>query len=137
DEVEQWMRNGPMRALTNGSVASRVETNVAEWQRLIANSQLLIKRADALKTHMSELYRLMRETEERRKRMLGQTPPRRLSKAVAERTEALNARMAELSDIIARGGEDENSSPEKPGPSGGESQISKRQRVTNKQRAAS
>src|SRR5215813_14604689 len=47
DEVEQWMRNGPMRALTNGSVASRVETNVAEWQRLIANSQLLIKQADA------------------------------------------------------------------------------------------
>jgi hypothetical protein len=105
DEIDQWMRKGPLGALTNGgSTASRVVINAAEWQRLLANSQLLIKRAQALRTQMKELYRLLRETDKRRKLMLSRTPPHQLSKAVAEKTEVLNAKMAELSDLVTREG---------------------------------
>jgi len=104
DEIDQWMRKGPLRAVTSGSNASRVVVNAAEWQRLLANSKLLIKQADALKTRMSELYQLVRETDERRRLMLSRTPLHQLSKAVAEKTEVLNAKMAELSDIVTREG---------------------------------
>jgi len=62
DEIDCWMRKTPLSSSTNG--------NAVEWRRLLTNSQLLLKRADALKAPMRELLRLMQETDRRRKQML-------------------------------------------------------------------
>src|SRR5262249_22826030 len=70
DEIDRWMRSTPLYSSTNGNTAKPVRANEAEWQRLVSNSRLLLKRADALKAPMSELLRLMQETERRRKQML-------------------------------------------------------------------
>src|SRR5215510_5113345 len=67
DEIEGWMRKTPLYSSTNSNTAKPVRANAAEWQRLLTNSQLLLKRADALKAPMTELLRLMQGTDRRRK----------------------------------------------------------------------
>jgi len=104
DEIDLWMRRGRLRSLTNGDVEAHAHTDLPEWKRLIANSELLLKRADALKTSMSQLLNLIKETDRRRKLMLNQRPPRDLSQALVQRTEALQTKMNELSELM-RGGE--------------------------------
>jgi|SRR5437868_1398082 len=96
DEIEQWMRKGPVRTVEN---TPRATTIRSEWERLLANSHLLLKRADALKTHTEELVRLMREAERRHKLMLNRMTPGHFSETLAKRTEALNAKITELSGL--------------------------------------
>jgi chaperonin cofactor prefoldin len=108
DEIDQWMRKGSRSSFANGSTTRNIEANVAEWQRLIANSEELTKRADTLKTQMRELLRLIKETERRRKVMLNRTAPRQLSKTLAEKSEVLQTKVTELSELITGGGRSQN-----------------------------
>jgi hypothetical protein len=96
DEIEQWMRKGPVRTVEN---TPRATTIRSEWERLLANSHLLLKRADALKTHTEQLVLLMREAEKRHQRMLDRMAPGHFSETLAKRTEALNAKITELSGL--------------------------------------
>ena len=70
DEIDHWMRRGSLRFSVNGKAVKHLTTNHSEWQHLLTNSEMLLKRTDALKTQISELTRTMQETERRRKRML-------------------------------------------------------------------
>jgi hypothetical protein len=99
DEIDQWMRKGPLGALRNGD-AARHETHQAEWQRLMDNSELLLKRANVLKAQMRELSRLIEETEKRRKLMMNR-------RSLAASTQALRSKMTQLAELMmgARGGD--------------------------------
>src|SRR5690349_6209706 len=67
DEIDRWMRKAPLPSSTNDSIAKRVAANKEELRRLSTNSKLLLKRADALKASITELFRRMQETDRRRK----------------------------------------------------------------------
>jgi len=105
DEIDLWMRKGPVLPSGNGAPLKYVHANVQEWERLLANSRLLLKRADALKANLHQLVRLMQETERRRKLIQGTTAPGSFSKLLRERTQALHTKIAEMSDLMTRGGE--------------------------------
>lgn len=66
DEIDLWIRKGPLGSPTNGHALKRVQPNLAEWNRFLANSKMLMKRADKLKKQMSELLRLTAQAEKRR-----------------------------------------------------------------------
>jgi hypothetical protein len=106
DEIDQWMRKGPLRAGTSGNGVKHVRGDFAEWKRLMTNTELLLERANALKSQMSHLARLIEETEKRRKIMLARSRsgPANLSPAVAQKTAALRSKMEEISELITRGG---------------------------------
>lgn len=109
DEIDQWMRKGSvLRYVVNGDTKKNVDANIEGWQRLIANSEKLAKRADILKTQMSELLRLMQETERRRKLMLHWQAPKELSQALSKKTAELRSKMEEISELMARGGKSVN-----------------------------
>src|SRR5438067_1589758 len=99
DEIERWMRQGPVRAHQNRNAPRAAATIRSEWERLLANSHLLLKRADALKTHTEQLVLLMREAEKRHQLMLDRMAPGHFSETLAKRTEALNAKITELSGL--------------------------------------
>ena len=101
DEIDQWMRKCPLRTLTDGKAVVHAATNLREWQRLVSNSELLLKQADALKTQMGQLSRLMQETERRRKLMLNRTAPRRLSETLLKNKEALRSKMTDLAQVMS------------------------------------
>ena len=104
DEIDLWMRHGPSRSdSNNGNAVRHARTNLAEWHRLLANSELLLKRANALKMQMGELSRLIQEAEKRRRILFGRGVPRQLSQALAQTTDALQTTMKELSPLTARG----------------------------------
>ena len=105
DEIDYWMRKTPLSSSTNGSTAKHAAANKDEWRRLSTNSQLLLERADALKASMREFFRLMQETDQRRKQMLTRGAPYHFSKTLMEKTEALQTKMNELSELITRGQE--------------------------------
>ena len=103
DEIDNWMREGRLLS-GNGSPPKPLPVNLPEWQRLIANSEVLLRRADTLRANLAELVRLVRETEQRRKIMQAHNAPRKLSKILREKTQALHAKMAGLSELVERGG---------------------------------
>ena len=96
------MRKGPLLS-KNGVPLNRAHTNLPEWQRLLANSEMLVRRADVLKTQMLELVRLLNETQRRRKLMQETATPGSLSKILRERTQTLREKMSEMSDLMAGG----------------------------------
>ena len=105
DEIELWMRKGPLRSLTNGHALKHAETNVAEWHRLVANSEMLVKRADTLKRQMAELLRLMQDAERRRQEMRSDGSSHRLSTVLTKSDEVLKTKMNELAELVTQGGQ--------------------------------
>jgi hypothetical protein len=107
DEIDHWMREGPLLsangASPNGAPVKIVHANLPEWQRLRANSELLLKRTDALKANLDELVRLMKEANRRRKFMQDKAVPLRLSRILNGQTKTLHVRVVGLSELIARG----------------------------------
>ena len=103
DEIERWMRETPLSSSTNSNTAKPAKANEAEWRRLLTNSQLLLERAEALKASMSELVRLMQQTDRRRKQMLTSAAPRQISNNLSKKTEALQKKLNALSELMTRG----------------------------------
>src|SRR5215813_6009104 len=104
DEIDLWMRKGPLRSVADGHPSKHAEANIAEWQRLVANSEMLVKRADTLKRQMAELLRLTREVEKRRQLVRRNGSSQRLSNILTKKTEVLRTKMDELADLATLGG---------------------------------
>lgn len=104
DEIDHWMRKGPARAVASGNGVKHVSPDLRQWERLMTNTELLLNRAEALKTQMGHISRLMEETVRRRKLMLDRSGSEKFSKGLIEVTEKLQTKMTELSKSISRNG---------------------------------
>ena len=103
DEIDDWMRKGPI-GVASTDVRKPATTNL-EWERLLANSELLLKRVGVLKIQMNELARLLQETEQRHKLLMRQVRPRPFSYSSTAKPKIVRTNMSEISQMATAVGD--------------------------------